>query len=375
MKPSSINTRVFFLQNGNTYLARTGGGSWATNDENNGRQTLEVIVPEEVVLGPSQVVVEINGLRSVPATVTIVDWILPEVQRIVPASGSPGTDVLLTCYGFHIYDLIELTDAAGKVTSFESGGSSSDSSFKVPNDAPEGPLKIRIGNRKYGNNQFTEPVIFQVTNDPLPLDLALSWMTPVAPGQLLELSVWSTDPLKRSELTEIAFKQADRAIVVSTTYPKHLRVVVPKALAPGNVQLQTRTWRNGLPSVWSAEGPFQLSEKLVPPSIQAIRLEKGRWVQLSPGPEKPESFSATAGDVLVINGDFRVADAKKIKVTLFRSGESIDLDVIEPDLKTEWTGEIVVRLPETLEKGDWRMLMANLDDGTQADLPVVIRIK
>jgi hypothetical protein len=375
LKPSSKNTKVFFLQNGNTYLAQTGGGSWAPNNENNGRQTLEVIVPEEVVLGPSQVVVETSGHRSVPVTVTIVNWALPQVQRIVPTSGSPGTDVLVTCYGIHLYDQIELTDAAGKVTSFAAGGSRNDIDFIVPKDAAEGPLAIRIGNRKYGNNQFTEPVIFHVTNDPLPLDLALGLMTPVASGQWLDLIVWSYDSLKHSELTEIAFKQADRMIIVSTPDPKRLQVAVPKGLAPGNVQVQTRTWRKGLPSLWSAEAPFKLSEKLVPPTIHSIKLKEGSWVRLRPGPDKPESFSATAGNVLVVSGKLRVADAKKIKVTLFRSGESIDLDVIEPDPETHWTGELVVRLPETLEKGDWRMLIANLDDGTQAEVPIMIRIK
>lgn len=57
--PEKIN--IYFIQNGNTYPARTGGGSSVTNDEHNGRQTLEVIVPEEVMPGPTQVIVETHG--------------------------------------------------------------------------------------------------------------------------------------------------------------------------------------------------------------------------------------------------------------------------------------------------------------------------
>lgn len=60
------SAKAFFIQNGIEIPARTGGGSSITNDRLNGPQTLEVIVPEEVVPGPAQIVAERNGLRSAP---------------------------------------------------------------------------------------------------------------------------------------------------------------------------------------------------------------------------------------------------------------------------------------------------------------------
>jgi hypothetical protein len=129
-------------------------------------QTLEVILPEEVVPGAAKIVVEKHGRRSSPVSITITEWTLPVIKSISPQSGPPGTFVHIDCDNFHIYDEIELTDEAGKVIKeFESGGSSSGTGFGVPNDFPDGVLRIRIGSRKAGRNQFTEPVEFVVTSE------------------------------------------------------------------------------------------------------------------------------------------------------------------------------------------------------------------
>ena len=234
---------------------------------------------------------------------------------------------------------------------------------------------IRIGNRKYGN-QFTEPVKFMVTNDPLPLEVVPDGTTPVAPGQLLELLVQSDQPLKLSELTEVAFKQAGRTIIVASPNPRRPHVAVPTALSPGDVQLQTRTWRNGRPSVWSTDVSIRLTERPVAPSLGAIRLiEQGSWVQLWPGPDRPQHFSASAGDTIVLNGSFRSINASKLKVCLVASAGSIELDVSELDPKADWFSEVIVKLPATLARGDWRMLVAHTEDATQAELPIVLQIR
>ena len=344
-----------------------------TNDENNGRQTLEVIVPEEVELGPTQVVVETNGGRSAPISVTIVEWKLPQLISISPTHGSPGTDVLITCSGFHINDEIELRDAAGKIMVIPSGGSSRGTGVRLPMDVAEGPMTIRIGSMRHGD-QFTEPMKFLVTNDPVPVELAVESMTSVAPGQWLDLLVNSLRPLKLSERTEVIFKQAGKEIVVAAPNPRRPQVAVPTALSPGEVQLQTRTWRNGHPSVWSKEFSFTLADRPVALTVQAIRLENGSWVHLWPGPDKPQSFAASAGDGIVMNGLFRVADAKKLKAWLVGSAGEIELAVSELDPKADYFNDVIVKLPETLGKGDWRLLVSNTDDGTQVEVAIVIRI-
>jgi hypothetical protein len=102
--------KAFVIQNGIEIPARTGGGSSVTNDRQNAQQTLEVILPEEVVPGPAQIVAERNGFRTAPVTITITEWVLPVIKQITPTTGPPGTYVDIQCDNFHIYDEIELTD-------------------------------------------------------------------------------------------------------------------------------------------------------------------------------------------------------------------------------------------------------------------------
>ena len=366
--------KAYFLQNGKKYPARTGGGSSITNDEFHGPQTLEVIVPEEVVPGPCEIVVESNGIRSVPVKVTIVEWTLPLVTRITPASGSPGTFVDIECTGFHINDEIELTDTQGKLTTFESGGSTHGTGFAIPKDAAEGVMTIRLGNRKYGNNKYTEPFKLLVTNDPLPLELSAESTTPVAPGQWIDLQAASLEPLKRSELTQVAFKQGGRSMIVAAPKPQRPHVSVPLALSPGQVQVEVRTWREGRASAWSAPVHLQLTQQPMPPSIGAIRLEKGNWVQLWPGPDRASSFQASPGDSIVLNGAFPVADASRLRVVLTGPDGSISLVPNELDENSNWFNAICVKLPEALAKGDWRMTIASADDGSSVEVPIIIRL-
>lgn len=34
-----------------------------------------------------------------------------------------------------------------------------------------------------------------------------------------------------------------------------------------------------------------------------------------------------------------------------------------------------MKLPEALEKGDWRMKITSIDDGTEVELPIIIHIE
>jgi hypothetical protein len=370
-------TKVYFLQNGNKYPAQTRGGSSTTNNERNGPTSLDVVVPEGLVLGPAQIVVKSSGKASAPITVSIVEYTLPRITRVAPTSGPPGTVVHISATGFHGADELELTDAEGKPVILDSGASASDgTAFVVPKDAQEGPITVRIGNSKYGNNQYTEPFNFTVTKAAQPLELIIGFMKPVAPGQWLDLQASSREPLKHSELTEVSFKQDGRTIVVPTTRPDRPHVGVPKSLSPGEIELQVRTWSEGSPSVWSEPKKFRLIAKPLLPKVSALRLEKeGGWVQLWPGPDRPESFSVKAGQVIVVNGSFPVADVSKLTFTLFGPNGATPLTAYELDEKAEWFGDLCVKLPDELMKGNWRMKVAVADDGTEFELPINIYIE
>src|SRR5262245_36181562 len=244
-------TRIIFIQNGVELITRSNGSSGITNDEFNGAQTLEVIVPEEATMGVGQFVIERNGHRSAPATVTITEWKAPALKDLTPRSGPPGTLVGIECEGFHVDDEVVITDAVGKHVRIGGGGSSSCTAFGVPEDLLEGVITVRVQNKKHGLGQYSLPLTFIVTNDPLPLDLVENWMRSVAPGQWLDLQASNNAVLKHSERTEVAFKQDGRTIIVTLEKPFRPHVEVPSVLSPGEVQLQVRTWRDERPSEWS----------------------------------------------------------------------------------------------------------------------------
>jgi len=364
-------TRVLFIQNGIELPTRSTGSSGITNDEFGGAQTLDVVVPEEATMGVGQFVIDRNGRRSAPATVTITDWKLPVLKGLSPRAGPPGIIVGVECEGFHIDDEIEITNFAGKRLRIGGGGSSACTAFGVPNDAAEGVLSVRIVNKKQGKGQYTEPLSFTVTNEPLPLDLVTYWMRIVAPGQWLDLQASNIEVLKHSDRSEVAFKQAGRTIVVAFAKPFRPHVEVPHAFSPGEVQLQVRTWREDRPSEWSEPRVIVLPERPLPPAIGAIRLADGPWVHLWPGPDRPETFTVHAGDELVMNGLWPVEDASKLKFSLVRMGAMIELSAVELN---ENSNDVRVRLPDSLSPGDWRLMVSNVPDGSHDEMPLVIKV-
>jgi hypothetical protein len=363
-------TKAFFIQKGVELPARTAGGWSNLNNESNGPQTLMVIVPEGVAPGQAQVIVELDGRRSIPAIVTITEWKLPVIERLNPASGAPGTLVRIEGEGFHANDEIEITDASGKPINVNLSGQV----FGIPEDALEGIITVRLGNRKYGKGQYPKPITFTVTNEPLPVELLTDDTVAVAPGQWLDLQISNSKPLTRSELTEVAFKQGGRTIIVATPKPFRPHVAVPSVLSAGEVELQLRTWRAGRPSQWSEPGTLELADKPVAPLIETIGPTKGNWVSLTPGPDRKTSYTASAGDEVVLGGLWPVADASKLKVLFVRPGEVITTTATESDEKETWFGNVRVRLPESMGVGDWRMIVRSETDGTQAEVPIPIRV-
>lgn len=365
------NVSAYFVQNGNRLIAKTIGGWSTTNNERHGPQSREVIVPDGLANGPAQLVLEVNGLRTAPVTLSIGGYKAPELKYLTPKSGSAGTHVYIECSGFHANDDIVLTDSQGKVTRIK-GTDSVSAFFKVPKAVFAGVMRVQIGNSQYSNDQLSEPLEFLVSNEP-PLEIA-EGIAAVAPGQWLELLVKNGETLKRSQLTEVIYKQSGRSIVVTAPNPHLPRVVVPAALSPEDVEVQVRTWVDGQPSNWSEPVVLRLPETPFPPRIDAIRLIKGQWVQLWPGPERAKSFSATGGDVIVLNGVFPVADASNLKALLIGSGGTIELNVSKLDEKANNFSELCVRLPDALAHGNWQMIV-NADDGTSAEVPIVLHIK
>jgi hypothetical protein len=365
--------KAFFIQGGAEFPALTAGGSFITNNEHNVPQSLTVVVPDGVRPGVAQLVIEFEGRRSSPVTVTITEWKLPIVNRLDPASGAPGTFVRVEGEGFHATDELEITDTKGTLIKLDSSFSSDGTSFRIPQDSVEGTVSVRVGS-KHGKGQYTRPLVFTVTNEPLPVELDGSDTRPVAPGQWLDLQISNIEPLKRSHRTEVAFKQAGKTIIVALPKPFRPHVAVPRELAAGEVEVQLRTWRGDKPSQWSEPTTVELADKPVAPLIDTIKVVNGKFASLSPGPDRATSFTVSPGDEVALNGLWPVADANKLKVSLVRAGEVISMTATEVDDKYNWFGAIQVRLPESLSLGDWRMIVSSEADGTQSELPIVIRV-
>jgi len=108
--------------------------------------------------------------------------------------------------------------------------------------------------------------------------------------------------------------------------------------------------------------------------IDSIRLLNGRWASLDPGPDRETSFTVSPGDEVVLHGLWPIADARKLKIQLVRPGELVTMPAMDFDEKANWFGDVQVHLPDSLRVGEWRMIVSSEADGTQTEVPIVIRV-
>jgi hypothetical protein len=366
--------KIFFIQGDKSYKSWSGSSRSEANDSQGGRQELDVNVPEGLKPGPCQIVVEVRGQRSAPVTVEIAGWTPPVLDHPSLERAMPGDTVWIYGSNFHVNDEIELTDANGKTRRIESGAQAETMAFQIKDDTPEGPLTVRVGNRHYGNGQYSLPLVIDVTRDPLPLELWTDLMRSVAPGQWVDLSYTSGMPLEQAERVEVEFSQGGRQIVVPTLGPRTMHVSVPPELQAGDVRLRTRTWRGGVASDWSKAETYQVSGRRAAPVVQIIRIKTGentKDVGLWPGTDKPEDFEAKAGETLFLLGQYPVADVERLEVRLDGPGGRVVLTVSRDGLDSRI---LKMSLPEDLQPGDWRLTVISPEDKVEAEIPIVMHI-
>lgn len=76
----------------------------------------------------------------------------------------------------------------------------------------------------------------------------------------------------------------------------------------------------------------------------------------------------------MLNGLWPVADARKLRVFLIRSGVVVTLTPTELNENADWFSDVQVRLPTSLEPGKWRMIVSSETDSAQDEVPIVIRV-
>ncbi|MEW6732086.1 MAG: hypothetical protein AB1489_12230 [Acidobacteriota bacterium] len=369
--PNIANVRVLFLQNGLEYPVRPTGGGWEAADLLRGRQHMKVLVPDGVQPGPCEILLETNGEGSAAITIEIQPVIEPaQVTGLEPRWAQPGEVIWIRGVGFGIYDEIELIDGQGEVRRFPCNSSSSATAaaFTLPNNLPDGEASLYVVERRSGNEQRSGKLSLMISNGPVPLDVWGSWLTPVAPGQWLDLVITSLKPLERAERAEVAFEQNGKRFIVPIVNYNYPRVHVPSKLTAGEATLATRTWRAGKASPWSEPVSYKLLAQPVPPlvmSLEVVPLAEPIYL----GPSAPEMLVVMAGEELILRGKFPVASVTNLSIVLQGKERSFPLtpSVLDPNA-------MKIQLPAELSPGDWRLNIAG-EDGKGSPLPIKLHVE
>lgn len=272
--------QVIFVQGTAEYTTQPYGGGYANSDFESRPQTLNIVVPAELQTGPCEVIVEVKGQRSASLPLKInVAATPPTLSSLKPLLPQPGEMIWIDGTGFGESDDFELTDARGKTHDLGNshGTSSADvAAFRLPSDLPGGEATLRVIERRSGASQVSNPLTFTVLSGPAPLDVCTDWLMPVAPGQWLDFVITSDLPLKDAERVEVSFRQENQVLIVPMEDPKKLRVQVPAAFSPGNVEIQTRTWAAGAASPWSARVRLNLLDKPAASKVYSLDIRPVR---------------------------------------------------------------------------------------------------
>jgi len=267
--------RVLFSQGGQNYFESVPGGSYVEANAQQGWQRLGVVIPSQLQPGPCQVAVDVEGMMSQTRTIIISPpATAPVISAINPHTVGPGDLIWIEGTGFSDSDDFELTDSAGRVYVKRSSITSDPgtAAMNIPMDAPDGEVTLRAIERRSGTNVAGKAVAFTVTRGPRPAEVSAEWLMQVAPGQWLDLPVWSESPIISADRVEISFTQREQSQIVPIADPKVLRVQVPRSLLPGDVTIRMRTWIGDKVSEWSVPTSFRLLAKAAAPKLYSLEI-------------------------------------------------------------------------------------------------------
>jgi hypothetical protein len=370
--PEAKDLRVHFVQGETQFAVRPTGGGWqAANLE--GLQHLKINVPPGVAPGSCQIYVEAGGLASEPITIDIA-WMAPPpvISQLSPRWAQPGEVIWINGMGFGVSDEVELVDARGQEHRYSAGATSSGMTvaFTLPTDLPDGEATLWVVEKRSGNEQRSNPIAFSISSGPVPLDLWANWLNPVAAGQWLDLVATSVKPLENIDKAEILFTQQQKKLMVPIVGKSYPRVQVPTQLSPGEVNISTRTWRNGRPSVWSEPVSYQLLANPSAPlvmSIEVASLPEPIYLNAT----ATNQLNLRAGDILTLRGRYPVADADRLR--LIMTANSTERIKLKPQALDP--GGIRIEIPKEMKSGIWELSIRNLESNTTSKLPINLNIE
>lgn len=259
---------VLFVQGGVEHSVESPSGGSA-----DGLQYVEVRVPDQLVAGVCQLFVEVKGKRSNPFSIEINSTITPPVLKSFrPRWVQPGEGVMIYGTGFSGSDTFEITDAVGHIHEIEGSKSTESAAFPLPNSLPDGPASLRVVEHRSSGNQSSNSLSFMISRGPVPLDILSGWRHPLAPGQLLRLSVFSSKPLEQATGMEVTLKQGSLSRSILVKNLKDLRFQIPDAITPGKMEIQNRTWRGTVASEWSEPVSYAVADRPAPPWVHNIQI-------------------------------------------------------------------------------------------------------
>src|SRR6267142_244966 len=119
--------RVLFGQGANEYEVAYTGGGYETANLKQGVQDFGTVVPDALQPGPCELIVEVNGRRSLPFNFQInIPATAPVITQIRPMTPRPSELIWIDGSGFAASDEVELIDAVGGKHRFDRSLATSD---------------------------------------------------------------------------------------------------------------------------------------------------------------------------------------------------------------------------------------------------------
>ena len=186
--------------------------------------------------------------------------------------------------------------------------------------------------------------------------------------------IWVQDwgPLSRAERAEIEFVQegVTKLVDLASVTSRRPRVWVPADFHAGPITLRNRTWRHGRPSAWSPPSRYRLLDQAAVPEVEVIDFQPFRPSEHVPkGPSQRTTIDVEPGDQLTFRGHFPVGVSTELWVKLHSQSLEIPL--------TPFDGEdgVAVVIPPSVSSGLWTMTIGCAPHGTEAKVPIQLRIR
>lgn len=267
--------KYFFSQGTNEIEAKAEGADWNGDDWANAFLHHIVEVPRELTPGNWEVVVESEGLRSLPFAVTVSPIREPaKISAVHPPFVKPGESIAIDGIGFAEDDHVTFVDSVGKTYSHKISGLFSDgsASVKVPDGLTTGTVRLSVVETQSGMSQSSNFLTLEVRRGPTPLALSRESLLPVSPGQWIHPVYWTSDSMIHATKLEFLVTQNDDEETTFITDFKKIKLQIPDRFNPGNAQIQTRLWIKDESSEWSKPIDFEIASSPRNPVVERFEV-------------------------------------------------------------------------------------------------------